>query len=169
MKKFLYLIFSLIINIQCAIATEPAFGGDLDASLKSPSSSGSGVGAVIFALLFVICLIYITGIIYTRLNTFGTKTVKKQLKNCKADNILVLSTIQLGQGKNLHVVETNGKKVLVGSTANSINVIKDLGEDEDFVPKEDNMIDSETETVDILSNEETEVLSEDFELYKKYL
>jgi hypothetical protein len=80
----------------------------------------------------------------------NTKELSKDdIKNYKLDNIIMLSTLQLGQGKNLHVVETNGKKILVGSTANSVNIIKDLGEDEEFMeenPKE-KIEDSKNESV----------------------
>lgn len=187
MKKYLFLIFAYMINIQCALSAEPAFGGDLDASLKTSSNVDSSIGTVIFALIFVVCLIYITGIIYTRLNTIGAKTVKKQIKSCKADNIIILSTMQLGQGKNLHVVETNGRKVLVGATATSINIIKDLGDDEDFLPKtplkeaeileKSDNIDNDKDIInnsDINSNVESinkkyENKNFDSELYKKYL
>jgi flagellar biogenesis protein FliO len=173
--------------MQIAMAEEAAFGGNLNTSLKAQPQS-SGIGTIIFSLIFVICLIYITGIIYTRLNVIGTKTVKNQLKNCQADNIIVLSTLQLGQGKNLHVVETNGQKLLVGACANSINVIKDLGFDDFFKPKEKMQTVSETENANKFkedevynkyidysatnskeNNEKDIQNSDDFELYKKYL
>lgn len=198
MKKYLFLIITFIINAQSAFCEEAAFGTNLDSSLKT-HSSGTGIGTVIFALVFVVCLIYVTGIIYTRLNAIGAKTVKKQLRNYKLDNIIMLSTLQLGQGKNLHVVETNGKKILVGSTANSVNIIKDLGDDEDFLEEKTNGKentlndeDSVSEVKEAKEEEEKEDIKaeeniispknddkfvvdekfeekENFDLYKKYL
>ena len=80
--------------------------------------------SMIFSLIFVILLIYITGILYTKLNKFGAKTLKTSADDSK---ISVISTTPLGANKTLHVVELNGKRMLIGASTNSIDLIKDLG------------------------------------------
>ena len=82
--------------------------------------------SVVFSLLFVILLIYATGIIYARLNKVGFKTLKKM--NCNDDSkVSVISTTPLGNNKTLHIVELDGKRMLIGASTNSIDLIKDLG------------------------------------------
>ena len=88
--------------------------------------------SVFISLIFVILLIYATGIIYSRLNNFGINSLKKQNANRKNINPTVLSTTPLGGNKTLHVVELEGKRMLIGASANSIHLLKDLelGEDD---------------------------------------
>ena len=38
----------------------------------------------------------------------------------------ILSTATLGQGKDIHLVEINGQKLVIGSTANNINLLTEL-------------------------------------------
>ena len=83
--------------------------------------------SVFFSLLFVILLIYATGIIYAKLNKVGFKTLKKQMGDIDPSRVSVISTTPLGSNKTLHVVELDGKRMLIGASANSIDLIKDLG------------------------------------------
>ena len=83
--------------------------------------------SVVFSLLFVILLIYATGIIYTKLNKVGFKALKKQIGDSDSSRVSVISTTPLGSNKTLHVVELDGKRMLIGASANAIDLIKDLG------------------------------------------
>ena len=126
MNKYLFLITGIFIfNMQKAFCITETVSPELEQSLRTQSNEPN-VLTIIFALLFVIFLIYITGIIYSKLNIVGAKTVKEQFRNSELNRALVISTTQLGQGKNLHVIELNDKKYLIGATINSINLIKEL-------------------------------------------
>ena len=83
--------------------------------------------SMFLSLIFVILLIYATGILYTKLNKFGLKTMKRQIGESSASHVSVISTTPLGANKTLHVVELDGKRMLIGASANSIHLIKDLG------------------------------------------
>ena len=83
--------------------------------------------SVVFSLLFVILLIYATGIIYTKLNKVGLNTLKKQAGDMDSSKVSVISTTPLGNNKTLHVVELDGKRMLIGASVNGIHLIKDLG------------------------------------------
>lgn len=83
--------------------------------------------SLLMSLAFVILLIYATGILYTKLNKFGLKTIKRQIGENASSHATVLSTTPLGANKSLHVVELDGKRMLIGASANSIHLIKDLG------------------------------------------
>ena len=82
--------------------------------------------SVVLSLLFVVFLIYFTGIIYAKLNKLNYKTLKKQ-GDLTRSQVSVISTTQLGNNKTLHVVELDGKRMLIGASASAIQLIKDLG------------------------------------------
>ncbi len=139
----------------------------LQASLRPTYEPG--YISIILSLIFVICLIYATGIIYNKLNHFGIKTLKAQNKDFCKDKITILSTTPLGQNKTLHVIELDGRKMLIGASANSIHLIKDLSNDNDYqaiseITKNDSQMVNDSESI----NQE-EDLEEEFGLYKKYL
>ncbi len=83
--------------------------------------------SVVFSLIFVVLLIYATGIIYSKLNKLGFNTMKRQMGDVNASKVAVISTTPLGSNKTLHVVELDGKRMLIGASSNSIDLIKDLG------------------------------------------
>lgn len=83
--------------------------------------------SVVFSLIFVILLIYLTGILYTKLNKAGFDTLRKQQGDLAKSHVSVVSTTQLGNNKTLHVVELDGKRMLIGASASTIQLIKDLG------------------------------------------
>ena len=83
--------------------------------------------SVVLSLLFVILLIYVTGIVYAKLNKLGFNTMKKQQGDLSKSRVAVVSTTQLGGSKSLHVVELDGKRMLIGASTGTIQLIKDLG------------------------------------------
>ncbi len=83
--------------------------------------------SIVFSLLFVVLLIYATGIIYTKLNKLGMNTLKQQMGESGKSKVSVVSTTPLGSNKTLHVVELDGKRMLIGASQSSIHLIKDLG------------------------------------------
>lgn len=89
--------------------------------------------SIVFSLVFVVLLIYATGIIYAKLNKLGLTTLKKQMGENANSQVSVISTTPLGNNKSLHVVELDGKRMLIGASTNSIHLIKDLGS---FPPKD---------------------------------
>ena len=79
---------------------------------------------MIFGLLFVVALIYITGIMYkklTKIKLDGSKEEKYAIQ--------LISTTSLGQNKNLYIIKTDNKYSLIGATQNNISYLRDLGED----------------------------------------
>ena len=83
--------------------------------------------SVVLSLAFVVLLIYVTGILYTKLNRAGFKAIRNQQGDIAKSQVAVLSTTQLGGTKTLHVVELDGKRMLIGASTNTIQLIKDLG------------------------------------------
>lgn len=178
MKRKLFLVIGIFIFTigQNALCFADEITPGLEQSLKQPVNEPNFL-TIIFSLLFVVFLIYITGIIYSKLNLVGAKTVQEQLKNYDLARAVVISTTQLGQGKNLHVIEINNKRYLIGATPNSINLIKELGDAKKVPAKAQEPIVEENvdDAIEVLYGEEQKKLNEElekveeFDVHKKYL
>lgn len=173
MKKSLFLIGTILIsNVQSVLCATAVAEPELANSLKVTSNEPN-IMSILFALLFVIFLIYVTGLIYSKLNLVGSKAIKQQLKNYDVEKAVVISTTQLGQGKNLHVIELNNKHYLIGATPNSINLIKELEIKKSELPKdeksEEAQIDDAISVLYGLEEKEEVIVEEEFDVHKKYL
>ena len=155
MNKYLFLAITFMVTAQKSFCITDVLSSELEQSLKAPAHE-PGILSILVALFFVICLIYVTGLIYSKLNIIGAKTVKKQLKNLDLHKAVIVSTTQLGQNKNLIIVEVNNQRFLLGATPNSINLIKEF----DVVKEESELI---------LAKENEKEVAEEFDLHKKYL
>ena len=82
--------------------------------------------SVVFALLITLTLIYLVGFLYTKLNKANINLLRKHQSVLKSQ-ASVISTTALGNNKTLHVIELDGKRMLIGTSANAIQLIKDLG------------------------------------------
>lgn len=116
-----------------AYAVQPAQAASVSGSAEVATVGAQSIGnepsiiSVVLSLVFVILLIYLTGIIYAKLNKIGFKTMKRQQGDLASSQVSVVSTTQLGNNKTLHVVELDGKRMLIGASASAIQLIKDLG------------------------------------------
>lgn len=173
MSRYLFLIIAtFILTAQKVFCAIEASGSELQQSLKTHSNEPN-VMSIIFSLIVVVFLIYITGLIYSKLNIVGAKTVQQQLKNQDLSRVIVISTTQLGQGKNLHVIEINNCRYLIGATQNSINLIKELDPIEKKIKKPIEL--NVDDAINILYGENEEKPQfkieqpEEFDVHKKYL
>ncbi|MEI7473832.1 MAG: flagellar biosynthetic protein FliO [bacterium] len=135
--------------------------------LQTPSkSSGPDFGTVIGGLAFVLLIIFIVWGLYMKI-TGKTPTLgaSNGLKNKKKLNFNLLSSTSIGQGKDIHLVEINGKQMVLGSTANSINVLTELDNDEnnEILNKE---LKSFAENAKIDNKQEEETMYNDPEIYE---
>ena len=99
-----------------------------ETSLLASGSIGHepNIISVVLSLIFVVLLIYCTGILYAKLNKVGFKTLKKQQGELSKSQVAVVSTTPLGNNKTLHVVELDGKRMLIGASSSAIQLIKEL-------------------------------------------
>jgi len=97
-------------------------------SLVGTQSVGQELNIIsaIFALLITLTLIYLAGFLYTKLNKVNANLLRKHQATLKSQ-ASVISTTALGNNKTLHVIELDGKRMLIGASANAIQLIKDLG------------------------------------------
>lgn len=102
----------------------------IDTPLENVLSQGviyeGGILRAILSLLIVIGLIYLTAWAYKRLNIFNTSKLVKTQQQTGMNKFKVISSQSLGANKNLHVVEINGKYLVLGSTQNNISLIKEF-------------------------------------------
>ena len=125
-----------------AAYAQPAEASGITGGANPVILGGQNIGhepsiiSVVFSLLIVILLIYLTGILYTKLNKINAGTMRKQQGILKSQ-ASVISTTALGSNKTLHVIELDGKRMLIGASSNTIQLIKDLGSvSEDGVEEE---------------------------------
>lgn len=176
MKKYSFSAITILTLLaQKAYCITETISPDLEQALKTHTNEPS-IMSILFSLLVVVLLIYATGIIYSRLNIVGAKTVREQLKNYDLSKVVVISTTQLGPNKNLHVIELNGKKYLIGATQNSINLIKELDAISEKKESEEAGEPTLDDAIDVLydSDEEPSLQlklgpPEEFDIHKKYL
>lgn len=180
MKKYLSIISIMIIStIHAVCFAIDSVSPEVSQALKNQTAE-PGLSQIMFALIVVVALIYITGLIYSKLNIVGAKTVQNQLKNYDLSRVVVLSTTQLGPNKNLHVIELNSKRYLIGATPSSINLIRELEPASKLKNENDEEILEESsvdEAIDVLygTEEEEPILQlklepvDEFDIHKKYL
>ncbi len=114
--------------VQPAVASTVSGNADATTLLGTQSVGHEpSILSVLISLGIVVLLIYLTGIIYTKLNKAGFNVMRKQQGDLSKSQVSVISTTQLGSNKTLHVVELDGKRMLIGASSSAIQLIKDLG------------------------------------------
>jgi len=125
--------FDILPDLPEPLAAAQASSVTVTSDAQTPLALSQSIGhepnliSVTFSLIFVVLLIYATGIIYSKLNKLGLNTMKKQMGEANSSKVAVISTTPLGNNKTLHVVELDGKRMLIGASSSSIDLIKDLG------------------------------------------
>lgn len=128
-------IYLIILTLYCLLGrglqgfVQAKELSDTDMPLENILSHGtlneSGIIRAFLSLVIVIALIYITAWFYRKLGAFN-KTKLNNETELDLNKFKLISTQPLGANKNLHVVEINGKYLVIGSTPNSINLIKEF-------------------------------------------
>ena len=58
------------------------------------------------------------------------KNKKKGLQKATLNKVNILSSVPLGRGKNIYVVNVNGKNLVLGATENQITLLREFSEQE---------------------------------------
>ena len=178
MKKIIYSLSSLLIlSNQVLAATETE---NINSVLKS-SGYEPNYFSVVLSLIFVVFLIYVTGILYTKLNKVGVNTIKKEFQESSDIKPVILSTTPIGHDKTLQVIEIAGEKLLIGVSQHSVNLIKTIGKESKYENNTNksnisepttqeamNILYKKTDVEDKIKEKHT-INEENFGLYKKYL
>jgi flagellar biogenesis protein FliO len=79
------------------------------------------------SLMIVIVLIFLCAVVYNKLRGINPNALLSgKLQGMDINKFKVLASSSLGQGKLIHLVEINGKQLVVGSTNNSINLLTEI-------------------------------------------
>lgn len=136
------------------------------------------LGSIVGGLALVLLIIFIIWGLYMKFTGKGPVSgIASGNKNRKKFNFNLLSSATLGQGKDIHLVEINGKQIVIGSTANSINVLTELNDEEnEKLNQQLNSNSSKENEYDVQKNEDDTMYNDPdiYEnsyaaLYKEYL
>lgn len=133
LKKIVILFNLFLINLP-VLAQEIEENEDLSKVLGQ-NHYEPNYFSMIFGLIVVVALVYLTGIIYQKL-------LKIKLTDSAFDisKIKILSTTSLGQNKAIHIIQVENQKLLIGSTPQSINLLKELSLNSNEFKNEDGKI-----------------------------
>ncbi len=159
MKKIYALIMLSLFSVSSAMAD--SIPDSMKSALKNPSSDMPSLLNLIISLAVVIGLIYLTGWIYQKLNKIN-RTKLKDMELLERHNFKILSSLALGQHKYLHAVEINGKVLVLGSTPDSISLLKEFDSESAFDNKTNNHIKTEEQ----IKEEKTQCLEMIYQKYK---
>jgi flagellar biogenesis protein FliO len=129
---------------------------------------------LISSLAIVIMLILITGWIYSKLSRINAENLfSGKLSQLKDNTFKIISTVQLGPNKTLHLIEINNKQLIIGCTQDKINLITEMNKDADNTGSIEKLL-SENPSLTIENAEKTEKpsvsdIGETENIYKKYL
>lgn len=115
MKNFY--IFLILINCVCYADEELS-------QVLNQNTYQPNYFSMLFGLLFVVALIYLTGIIYKKMTKIKIGDDREE-----EHAIELISSASLGQNKNLYVIKTDNKYSLIGATQNNISFLRDLDEE----------------------------------------
>lgn len=91
------------------------------------------------SLIFVILLILLTGWVYMKIKKINPEQLLSgKFNKLGENNFKIISSLQLGAGKSIYLIEINNKQLIVGTTASSVNLLAQMDKQEDNaeIPKE---------------------------------
>lgn len=126
---------SLPLNSQITSTNEPLNLEDLpnkkelNKIIGNNKQSYPDLSMLIGALSLVLMLIFIIFWLYAKYKGIPTASLLgNAINNDKKLKFNIISSTPIGQGKDIHLVEINGKQIVLGSTASSISVITEIDE-----------------------------------------
>lgn len=112
----------------------------LDQIRQERKSSQKSLISPVSVLANLITLIIIMLFLAWIYNKYGKNTLSKVMaaKSFNPDSINILSSASIGQGKYLHVIEVDKKRILIGATTTQITFLQTLSDKLENMKKEEN-------------------------------
>ena len=91
------------------------------------------------SLVFVILLILATGWIYMKIKKINPEQLLSgKFNKLSENNFKIVSSLQLGAGKAIYLIEINEKQLIVGTTSSSVNLLAQMDKSDrnNEIPKE---------------------------------
>ena len=134
-KEYKYGTFEKNFNNPALNDEEDSFAEKLNTSHKKEPS----VLDVFTSLIFVIILIFIVGWIYAKLKKINPEQLfSGKFNKLDENNFKIVSSLQLGGGKSIHLIEINDKQLVVGTTSTNVNLLAQMDKkgDNKEIPQE---------------------------------
>ena len=132
MKKLISAIFiflSFFLN-SGAVFAAVSIPSAMKQAMQNEVNGMPSLFNLIVSMVIVIGMIYLTGFVYTKLSRYNqSKLGRRDRDFFEANKFQVLSSMPLGQNKNLYAVEINGKVLVVGVTAQNISLLKEFDDE----------------------------------------
>lgn len=131
MKNIKFLFSIMTAASFCYAVYMPAYAAVIPDSMKQAMQTEySGMPSLlnlVVSLVIVVALIYITGIVYSRMSRSDKfKLGLKSNEDYAKSRFTILSSLPLGQNKNLYSIEINGKILVIGATQQNITLLKEF-------------------------------------------
>ena len=99
---------------------------------KTEDKKEPSVLDVFNSLIFVIMLILLTGWIYMKIKKINPEQLLSGKFNKLNENTFkIVSSLQLGAGKAIYLIEINNKQLIVGTTSSSVNLLAQIDKQAD--------------------------------------
>lgn len=105
---------------------------------KEPDKKEPSIMDVLKSLLFVVFLILLTGWIYMKIKKINPEQLLSgKFNKLDKNTFKIVSSLQLGGGKAIYLIEINDKQLIVGTTASSVNLLAQMDKNEktDEIPE----------------------------------
>lgn len=87
------------------------------------------IGALVIVIPLIFVAIWVINMFYKGGDSMGLKS----LASASGSKFKILASTSLGQGKSIHLVEIKGRQLVIGSTNNSINILTEFDDFDQFV------------------------------------
>ncbi|MGD9579780.1 MAG: flagellar biosynthetic protein FliO [Vampirovibrionia bacterium] len=102
------------------------------------------IGAMVVILPLIFLAVWLINLFYKGGDSMGLKTISNMGGGNK---FKILSSTSLGQGKSIHLVEIRGRQLVIGCTNNSINILTEFGDFDEFVDEQNPSVDVQESSV----------------------
>ena len=149
-KEYKYGTFEKNFNNPALNDEEDSFAEKLNTAHKKEQEPS--LLRVFNSLIFVIVLIFIVGWIYAKLKKINPEQLfSGKFNKLDENNFKIVSSLQLGGGKSIHLIEINNKQLVVGTTSTSVNLLAQMDKNGDNkeIPQEciDKLFNNKTEDI----------------------
>ncbi|MEW5820228.1 MAG: flagellar biosynthetic protein FliO [Cyanobacteriota bacterium] len=123
------------------------------------------IGALVIVIPLIFIAVWLINVFYKGGDSIGLKT----LSSMGGSNFKIVSSTSLGQGKSIHLVEIKGRQLVIGCTSNSINILTEFTDFDDFVEEQiDSKLDNKPVSSSTRYKKARPPLGSFAELYKDY-
>ena len=129
MKKLFYVFCTAVtfLNLTVAGANASVIPESMKEAMQTDVAGMPSLLNLVVAMVVVIGLIYATGFIYARLSRSDKfKLGLRSAEDFEKNKFTILSSLPLGQNKNLYSVEINNKILVIGATQQNITLLKEF-------------------------------------------